>query len=322
MSKKLSRGSLLKGDGKTLCEVGYADKLLKAYSYKGIKGKGINKFEEGTSFIYYESGLCVALNVKRKRFYGITKVQVYDFVNRKFASSKVVEFMFAKKYGMNGGRELHIKNRELVLDFVDGKKKNLSYKFNGEDKISFNAEISNKMLLTSVTANQYKDGFSYVLNSLGFKLCGELKLNDMKYKMLGISNAICSVNSKVCTTKSITNGAKIFGSGNVFGKPFSIIIDTLSDENYVNSSTFIYDGYPYKLGDICSIIKSQNGYKYLSHDDELELEFSPHVLHFNNLKRNEGLEFGKLRGVIKLKNGELLNLENINAFIAYNGRIM
>ena len=322
MKKVLSRGSLLKSDGKTLCEIGYCDKLVKSYNLKDIKGKGIDKFRENFELIYYESGFCFAVNVIRRRFFGEIKIQIFDFLNRHFEEERVVEFFACKKYSLSKERELHIKNSGISLDFVDGKKKTLNVKGSGDGLIKIDAEITNKIPLSVVTTGQFKDGFNYARNSIGYIARGTVKYGDRKIKLYGNDSAQVAYNYRISTTKLIKNNCQIFAEGKIKGKNISIVLDTLSGENCANSSIVFYEGYIYKLGEMVAVIRSDDGYKFLGKNNSFSIVFSPHALHFDNYKNNKGIEFGKLKGEMTLKNGDKIAFENIGAFIAYNSRIM
>lgn len=322
MKKNLGRGSLLKSDGKTLCEVGYGEKFSKSYSVKDIKGKGLDKFRNNFNIIYYESGICVSLTVKRRRFLGESKILVYDFVNREFREKRIVEFLATKKYSLNKNGQLHIKNREISIDFADGKRKSLKYKSFGEDKIKFIGDITNNLHCSIVVANQFKDGFDYSSNSLGYSFRGACTYGDYKTTLHGGDEILVAYNACLATTKATKNANKIFGVGKCGEKDVLMILDTLSVENCANSSVVVYDGYKYKLGGMSAIIKSDEGYKFIGSDGSFSIKFEPHITHFKDLTNNKGIEFGKISGVITLTNGERIELENIRGLIAYNGRVM
>ncbi len=322
MNKILSRGSLLKSDGRTLCEVGYGDKLIKSYLLKDIKGKGIDKFRENFEIIYYESGLCFIANAIRRRFFGEAKVLIFDFVNRTFKEKRVVEFLACKKYSLSKTRELHIKNREISLDFVDGKKKIIKVKTPEEKPIKIDSEISNRLPLNIVTANQFEDGFDYARNSLGYNLKGYIKYDGRKINLYENSNAIIAYNGRISTTKKIKNDFQVYAEGKINCKPFLLILDTLSDGSGVNSSMICYDGYTYKLCATSAVIKSDDGLRFLGQNDSFSIVFEPHILHLGRDADKKGIKFGKLKGEITLKNREKVNFENIGAFIAYNSRMM
>ena len=322
MKKLISRGSLLKSDGKTLCEIGYADKLVKSYNLKDIKGKGIDKFRENFEIIYYESGFCFVLNVVRHRLFGETKIMIFDFVNRQFEEKRVVEIFACKKYSLSKQGEIHIKNRELLLNFVDGKKKKLKLLSSDQSNLKLDVEISNKIPMSIVTTNQFDDGFDYARSSIGYIAKGFVNYGNRKINLYGNKGAIVAYNGRLATSKTAKQHRLIYAEGEVCGKGFALIIDTLSDENSVCSSMLLYDGYTYKLDEVIAGITTEYGYKLLGKDDNFSINFYRHFVHLNNSIKDSGIEFGKIKGRIKLKNGDLITFENIGAVIAYNSRIM
>lgn len=321
MKKVLSRGSLLKSDGKTLCEVGYADKPLKYYTLKTIKGKGLS-FKSSLSTIYCSTGVCVILSIIRHRFHGETRFKIFDFVNRKYIEKNVVELLASKNYVLDDKKELHIKNSEITLDFVDGKRKVVKYYTKSDNTLKFVGEITNKVPCSVVTANQNGKGFSYTMDSVGYSFRGGLRYGNKQVTLDSTDNTVVCYNSRLLTRKESKKSAKIFACGKQDGKDFAIILDTFSDENYVNSSILFYDGYTHKLDDIMSVIVYGNSYKFLGSDGTLEIDFYKHVLHMNDVEESKGVEFGKLAGFINLKNGERIDFKNINAIITYNSRIL
>ena len=321
MKKVLSRGSLLKSDGKTLCEVGYSDKPIKSYSQKIIKGKGLS-FKSSFSTIYYSTGVCVILSVIRHRFHGETRFKIFDFVNRKYIEKNVVELLSLKNYVLNDKKELHIKNSEVALDFVDGKRKTIKYYTKKDNVLKFVGEISNKVPCSLVAANQNGKGFSYTMDSVGYNFRGGLRYGNKYIPLDSSDNTVVCYNSRLLTKKESKKFAKIFAYGKQNGKDFAIILDTFSGESYVNSSTVYYDGYIHKLDDIMSVIVFGNSYKLLGSNGSLEIDFHKHILHMNNVEDSKGVEFGKLAGFINLKNGEKINFKNINAIITYNSRVL
>ncbi len=322
MNKKFSKGSLLKGDGKTLCEEGFNEKSLKSYSIKHIKGKGLSKFTNSFNLCYYESGLFVLLTIKRKRFWSVIEFCATDIVNQKSIERKVFEVFSNAKYSLNKDGELHIKNNEIYLDFVDGKKKTINFIVKGAEKIELNAEITNNIQCACVTANQFEDGFDYTKNSVGYNVEGELEFWGRKYKLRKNNDAVVSINSRLSVSKMAEKEKTIYATGRIDGKPVSLILDTISEKNQISSSMIVYDGYTYKLEGLSSVIYEDGQHIYLSSDDSIIVSFSPHILHFDNNLDKLGVKLGKLSGKLVLKNEDVLDLENFKAFIAYNGRIM
>ena len=223
---------------------------------------------------------------------------------------------------MSKTRELHIKNREISLDFVDGKRKILKIKTSEEQPIKLDVEISNRFPLSIVTTNQFEDGFAYSRNSLGYNLKGSLKYDRRKIDLYGNGNAITVYNGSISTTKQIKNDFKMFAEGKINNKQFLLILDTISDENCVNSSMICYDGYTYKLDNVLAVIKSDEGLRFLGKNDSFSIVFEPHILHFGKNSDKNGVDFGKLKGEITLKNHDKVDFENIGAFVAYNSRMM
>lgn len=322
MNKKFSKGSLLKGDGVTLCEEGYNEKSLKSYNIKNIRQKGLLKFTDCFNFSYYESGLLILLTVKRKRFWGIIEFSVTDILNQKTIDRKIVEVFSAGKYSFNKNNELHIKNNEVNFEFIDGKKKKLSFVTKGSDKINFNAEITNNTQCQCVTANQYNYGFDYSKNSVGYNVEGELSCGEKKYNLRKNNDSVVSINSRLSVLKSVCKEKTIFAVGRINDKVVSVILDTISEKNQTSSSMIVYDGYTYKLEGVVSMVEADDYCTFLSSDQSLNIKFTQHILHFDNKLNDYGIKIGKLSGQIILKNEDVVKLENFKAFVAYNGRIM
>lgn len=321
MNKKFSKGSLLKGDGVTLCEEGYNEKPLKSYNIKNIKGKGLFKFTDSFNFTYYESGLLVILSVKRKRLGGEVKFLAVDMVHKKTVERRVFEVFSANKYSFKDN-ELHIKNNEISLDFVDGKKKNIKFEAKGIEKISLTAEITNNEQCSCVTANQFDDGFDYSKSSLGYNVEGILTFSNKNYQLYKNNDAVVAINSRLSVSKDAGKGITIFATGRINDKLVSVILDTISEKNHTSKSMIVYDGYAYKLEGLVSKVCIDEKYLYMSEDDSIMVEFSPHILHLDNNIDDCGIEVGKMSGRVILKNQDVVRLENFKAFVAYNGRIM